>query len=440
MNRLYNGIMKKEVVVLMLLVVCITGFSQKNNVSGNLNKAVQYFENGDYVNAYAEFEKYKQEYLENTESDYYMGVCLLNMNERPDESITLLNNCALNNCRKDVHFYLFVAYFKSNLFDKAEISLANFSNLAKKKERKKKKVTYWENELKLAREKYENKKKTTEKDATGEEQTEEGKDGAGVEEVLEVKEIENKYNNILEQALLTQLVCDSLKSELTDLKNSLREEPDEESRKKLFSKISSTQKELEEQQLKADDLFKKAEKFRNDNTSGDIDITENNPVEERINENIYLDKEYNGIKLYAYKTGLKKTEVKKETEIKEKTKNSSVSQEFKVLLKSPYSKEAPIPFNVVIPDGLVYRIQLGVYSQELSPNAFGGLSPVSAEYMVERKLTKYFVGIFYTSIEAKKALEQVKDYGYPDAFLVPYYNQHKISIQLARDKEFGEKK
>ena len=47
--------------------------------------------------------------------------------------------------------------------------------------------------------------------------------------------------------------------------------------------------------------------------------------------------------------------------------------------KSPYSESNPIPQGLSLVPGLVYRIQLGVFSKAKPNDAFGGISPVSYE-------------------------------------------------------------
>ena len=76
------------------------------------------------------------------------------------------------------------------------------------------------------------------------------------------------------------------------------------------------------------------------------------------------------------------------------------------------------------------------YAGVIPEDNFGGLSPVSKEPTGSN--TRYYVGIFTTSKEARKALSEVKSYGYPDAFLVPYFKTNKISMQQAREIEFSE--
>jgi hypothetical protein len=109
---------------------------------------------------------------------------------------------------------------------------------------------------------------------------------------------------------------------------------------------------------------------------------------------------------------------------------------FSITQASPYSSTNPIP-EAVLPSGLVYRIQLGSFSNMIPENTFGGLSPLSREPGVSG--TRYYVGYFKSVTDARKALNEVKEYGYPDAFIVSFYKQEKIPIQKAREIEFAGK-
>lgn len=119
-----------------------------------------------------------------------------------------------------------------------------------------------------------------------------------------------------------------------------------------------------------------------------------------------------------------------------KITSTELNTNFSIVSSSPYSTENPIPL-AVIPAGLIYRIQLGAFSNMIPENAFGGLAPLSKEKSAAE--TKYYVGYFSSVVKAREALEKVKKYGYPDAFLVSYYDSKKISIQQAREIEFAEK-
>ncbi len=433
---LYKEYQGRLFAVLLSLITCTVAFSQNQTVEEKFNKAIQYFEHENYQSAIPILEKILEGQIKMVAASYYLGVCYMKLDKHLDESIELLKYSRTNNFRTDVHFYLFQAYFKNQQFDEAEISLVNFTNLAKKKERKKMQTDYWHQELVNARTNPQNIEKTEALniDNPNSEQKIEEYPEANSEIYKESKK-QSDYDIMLQRALLTQLVCDSLKSELTTKKIELKSKTEEGEKQKIHSNISEINSQLKHLQLEADGLFKEAETIRSGrNLMAKESIIVEKPAKE--NEYIYLEKELGDIKLYAFSP--KDASLTEQNEVIEVPKENSM--EFNILSESPYSDDNPIPVNQGLPDGLAYRIQLGVYSQALPQNAFGGLSPIAANILKEKKLIKYYVGLFYSSIEAKKALQQVKEYGYPDAFLVPYYDQHKISIQSAREKEFGEKR
>ena len=129
---------------------------------------------------------------------------------------------------------------------------------------------------------------------------------------------------------------------------------------------------------------------------------------------------------------------KKETPIETNNdKNSKIASMdvFAILKASPYSLMNPIPLNEKLPQGVCYKIQLGVFSKPLEPDHFGGVSPISGETLPEAGLTKYYAGIFSNYNQASNALEKIKKTGLKDAFIVSFYNGAKISVSRAKELE-----
>ncbi|MFO7924932.1 MAG: SPOR domain-containing protein [Bacteroidales bacterium] len=104
---------------------------------------------------------------------------------------------------------------------------------------------------------------------------------------------------------------------------------------------------------------------------------------------------------------------------------------FAVLPEPAYSNENPVPFNVLLPMGLVYSIQLGVFNVMMTPDSFGGLIPVMAGAEPEGESVSYFTGVFRTLPEAEKALIEVGRQGFSDAFVVAYNDRRKVSVNRA---------
>lgn len=114
---------------------------------------------------------------------------------------------------------------------------------------------------------------------------------------------------------------------------------------------------------------------------------------------------------------------------------TNLSNDFKMYSSSPYSTSNPFDFNYELPKGLLYRIQMGVFSKEISYDYFGGLSPVTGEVIEGRGLKKYYIGLFSNFSEADKALQKVQQQGFIDSFIVSWFNGKKVSINRAVEIE-----
>jgi hypothetical protein len=108
---------------------------------------------------------------------------------------------------------------------------------------------------------------------------------------------------------------------------------------------------------------------------------------------------------------------------------------FRILDSSPYGPGQPFEQNYTIPQGVFYRIQLAVYSKAVDPGQFGGLTPITTESVPGKDLTRYFAGKFTRMDEAKAALTKIRAMGYPDAFIIGYYNGQKSSFSKLKALE-----
>jgi hypothetical protein len=263
------------------------------------------------------------------------------------------------------------------------------------------------------------------------------------ETVSEVtKPVQSEYDLILAEALNLQAHSDSLGWCVKDLKRQAQNENNFQKKQQLSSNASILESEAQRIQNLASAKFLQAEALRGDKT-GQETVAQNKPRQP-------LPLEQN-IKVIAYpeesieisKTANREPEVTKTYaqgyEAAAKIAVPQIAEGFKIEGSSPYSKDNPIPFQAKLPDGLIYRIQLGAYSGVIEETAFKGLTPVTAEKTKNKDITKYYVGYFASIEDARQALNEVKSYGYPDAFLVSYYNKEKIAIQKAREIEFAEK-
>ena len=108
---------------------------------------------------------------------------------------------------------------------------------------------------------------------------------------------------------------------------------------------------------------------------------------------------------------------------------------FEILPSSPYSPENPIPFDIALPEGLIYRIQIGVYMAPMGERLFGGITPLTGEYVPGRKSYKYYAGMFSSVADAERALLDVRGKGFRDAFIVATYSGRSIPLSRAANLE-----
>lgn len=82
---------------------------------------------------------------------------------------------------------------------------------------------------------------------------------------------------------------------------------------------------------------------------------------------------------------------------------------------------------------VVWRVQVASSPEKISIKSkkFKGLKDIF-EYEHQR-MYKYTAGAFSTSDSAKKYMSEVRKLGFKDAFVVPFYNDHRISEEQAKD-------
>lgn len=97
-----------------------------------------------------------------------------------------------------------------------------------------------------------------------------------------------------------------------------------------------------------------------------------------------------------------------------------------------YSAANPIPVDSKVPDGLVFRVQIGAFKSRLPDNSFRGLSPVNGE-TAPNGYIRYTAGNFNKLENANAVKNDLKNLGYSDAFVVVFYNGKRISLNEALD-------
>jgi len=105
--------------------------------------------------------------------------------------------------------------------------------------------------------------------------------------------------------------------------------------------------------------------------------------------------------------------------------------------QSNYSSSKPIPSIESLPEGLVFKVQIGAFRNPIPQNHFKGFAPIVKED-AGNGITRYTAGLFKGINMAVEAKNSIRSIGYSDAFVVAFYNGKRISIAEARAKLNGE--
>ncbi len=106
---------------------------------------------------------------------------------------------------------------------------------------------------------------------------------------------------------------------------------------------------------------------------------------------------------------------------------------FITLQESYYNDSNPIPINPPLPNGIIFKIQIGAYFRTVNNNKFK-VKPISIEKQPGSRYYKYMFGQFNTYEAAFISLQKIKGMGYPDAFIVAYKDGKRIPLYLARQQ------
>lgn len=228
------------------------------------------------------------------------------------------------------------------------------------------------------------------------------------------------YNKSLNQAMRYQLSSDSINRIVEEKREMLNSDnTNEASKSKLRSEIWTLDQRAKSIQVKADSLYTKARKYENEHKSVqkkvNTDLTDEMAREALKNDKAIANTESNA----PQKSKQKKTLV----------------YEFKVMANPPYKSASDIPLNKPLPNGVIYRIQMGAFSKPIEPDRFKGIMPISGETLKNGEIKKYYAGLFSRMSDAEKALNKVREYGFKDAYIVSYFDGRYIPTNRAKELE-----
>ncbi len=214
----------------------------------------------------------------------------------------------------------------------------------------------------------------------------------------------SKYIETITKGLQLQAECDSILKISDALRLQASSTPDDTERGKLQKQITILDMQAKDLQATADKYYAIAREMELENT-----IQPKVPVFQKPREDEKV------------KT---KTEERNEKDF-----------QFEILASSPYSEKNPIPFDVPLPLGVLYKIQVAAINKVAAPDQFGGIKPITAEHMSDGVIIKYYVGWFTSFADADLALRKVQDKGYKQAFIVAFYNGTKLPLNRAKQME-----
>jgi len=244
------------------------------------------------------------------------------------------------------------------------------------------------------------------------------------------------YQITLTEALRHQAVSDSLKDLASSARALVRDSEDPNDRWVWQKQIMLWEKKARDEEALADDLYIRMEE---EYSSQQAIIAASIPAA------IEVDTVMEDLTVYQYTepepdlVSEPRIPVTTTGSVSNSFQSSSYDQSsvnrFEILASSPYSASNPIPMDVKLPGGALYRIQLGAFGVEVEPEAFAGISPVTGERIPDRGIVKYYAGKFSKYDDASSAISRIRSLGYEDAFIVAWYNGGLIPTQKAKQLE-----
>ncbi len=104
---------------------------------------------------------------------------------------------------------------------------------------------------------------------------------------------------------------------------------------------------------------------------------------------------------------------------------------FAVTKKSIYSESQPVPLNLEMPSGIIYKVQVGAFRNAIATKTFGKFAPLSGEQL-NNGITRYTAGLFKQFNSAEEAKKVIREMGYSDAFVVAFEDGKRIPLYEAK--------
>ena len=425
---------KRIAAVVAAALICSLTYAQDNDRQGSRHSAFEAFSKGNYEEAYNGFSQLLVTYPRDPLYRYYAGISLVKLMRDPDKASGLLKEAAegpsdLKPVPVDVWFYLGRAQQMAANYGEALISYNTFSDKAGRKRTKEFEVQKYVREC--------NERKG---ELTGFEVIQAGLeakpvpsslDALNTDTVVQETDVREDLPPELETALVRgmdyQQTSDSLLAEASALREQLETGTDDQK--------AAVRKEIAEIESKAAAYQKQSDQaIGSAIPASGIETTTIPPAVAASNKENAQE-----IRAAAEKKEIPETRQLPVQEINSNGQQDEVYSMFEVISDQRKIAESIIEIDPVLPAGLVYRLQIAVFSKPVDPPTFKGIVPVSGFTIKGGNVKRYYAGMFRKARDAGKALLTVKQLGFRDAFLTAVMNGEPVSLDRAAllEKEWG---
>lgn len=399
--------------VFVLMVASHNSYTQVLQQKISRQAAMEAFSAGNYIKASGEFYNLLQIYPKDPLYKYYMGVCLVNMERYPGNAMEYLQGALsgsldIKNIPDDALFYLGRAQQMAGRFNEAIRSFNAFEDNAGRKKARDYNISEYIQQCNQGTGRVEDSEfqppnllgsasiseKTAEQKAVSDIKTIE----SASKPVPQKEKVPDEYNKVLSEAMDYQVKADSLNSLAAEYKKELAEKPSSQ-QQVAKSEITAMESRATEYQQMADERFR-------------VSGTGTQPKQE---------------------------EVKKPAA--EQGNVTEIFSLFRVETNPALITSHKVTMEPELPEGLCYRIQMGVFSKQPDPTFFKGITPVTGFRAAGSGAVRYFAGMFRRMADANRSLLSMKQMGFKDSFITAVFEGKPVSIERAAllEKEWGSK-
>ena len=434
MANIYHKFHTTLPTVVLLILFCFNPVFQVSGQRATRQSAQDAFNKGDYEKAYGEFNELLEVYSKDPLYKYYASVCLIKLEQNPEQAETLIkqaieNNTAARPIPSDVTFYLARALQMNGAFTEAIEAYQRFANQAGRRIARDFKVQEYiqqcsKGEGAIA-------KTQPEKQI----ETEPNKlvitNPAAIPLFTAPENIVNSiatpvseplpddYSSMLDKALAFQFLADSVRR-VNVAQRSLIDNLPNDKRAEARALQAENEKLAASYQNSADEMFASAQALINRKT----EEPETPSVQPENNREAETTNNYQ----------IEKEEVVVVPSI---AVTQDVYYYFNVTDAPSFND---IQIDPEMPDGLNYRIQMAVFRNPVAPALFKGITPVYGIRNANNpELKTYYAGIFRKIDDARNALTEVKNRGFRDSFIVSFLGTNVVSNDRAAvlEQEWG---